>query len=190
MMERLIREHLAERGLEVNEAKSVSVAPGMPWDFLGFRYHRGAISLAPITERKFKAKTTRLARRLLRWRERNDATLERTVAALVRRTNRRLYGVPVERAEFSWATWFLPMLGDSTGLGELDHHLHREVRYAATGRRTSRARGLVPYAALRDAGHLPLVTAFWAIRDGSEVYDALVASRTGLGSAPSQSAAS
>ncbi len=179
-LETLIRDRLAERWLEVNEEKSAAAAPGMPWDFLGFRYERGTIGLAPNTERKLKAKTTRLARRLLRWRERNGAPPEQTVRAFVRRTNRRLYGVPVERADFSWATWFLPMLDNPHRLEHLDHHLQREVRYAATGCRTPRARGLVAYTTLSEAGLLPLVTAFWAVRDGTASYDALVARRTGL----------
>ncbi|MGI8807725.1 MAG: hypothetical protein ACR2KK_07785 [Acidimicrobiales bacterium] len=46
-------------------------------------------------------RTTRLARVLLRWRERTGATPERTLAAFVRRTNRRLYGLPAERGDFS-----------------------------------------------------------------------------------------
>jgi RNA-directed DNA polymerase len=179
-LEALVRDRLAERSLKVNEEKSASAAPGMAWDFLGFRYERSAIGLAPITERKLKAKTTRLARRLLRWRERHGAPPRQTAGAFVRRTNRRLYGVPVERADFSWATWFLPMLDHPHGLERLDHHLQREVRYAATGRRTPRARGLLPYSVLRDAGHLPLVAAFWAAQDGTAAYDALVSRRTGL----------
>ena len=46
-------------------------------------------------------------------------------------------------------------------LKPLDHHIQREARYAATGKRTARARSLVPYAALVEAGHVPLVTAYW-----------------------------
>jgi hypothetical protein len=179
-IEALLRARLAERGFEVNEGKSHVSAPGEPWDFLGFRYERDAIGLAPNTVRKFKAKSTRLARGLLRWREQGGASPERTARAFVRRTNRRLYGVPVERAGFSWATWFLPMLDDWSALEALDQHVQREARYAATGRRTASARKLVPYAALRDAGYLPLVTAYWAARDNPKIYDALVARRTGL----------
>jgi hypothetical protein len=177
-METLIRARLADRGLEVNEEKSASAAPGMPWDFLGFRYERGMITLAPHTERKLKAKTTRLARHLLRWRERRGASARQTVDAFVRRTNRRLYGVPVERADFSWATWFLPMLDDPRGLERLDHHVQRETRYAATGRRTASARSQLPYSVMNDAGYLPLVTAFWSLQQGAAAYDALVATRT------------
>ncbi|MDQ4089702.1 MAG: reverse transcriptase domain-containing protein, partial [Actinomycetota bacterium] len=72
-LSRLIRARLAERGLEVNESKSAVAAPGEPWDFLGFRYDAGAIRLAPLTERKLRARSTRLARGLLRWRERTRA---------------------------------------------------------------------------------------------------------------------
>jgi hypothetical protein len=176
-LERLLRQRLSERGLEVNESKTATSAPGEPWDFLGFRRVRGRVSLAPITERKLRAKTTRLARRLLRWRERTDASPERAVRAFVRRTNRRLYGVPVERAEFSWATWFLPVLDDHEPLARIDARIAREVRYAATGRRTASARRLVPHVMLTREGYLPLVTAYWAMTRSVEEHDALVARR-------------
>ncbi len=179
-LERLVRARLAARGLEVNERKSARTAPGQPWDFLGFRHHEGAVRLAPHTERKFKAKTTRLARSLLRWRERTGASADRTARAFVRRVNLRLYGVRSERADFSWATWFLPLLDHADGLDALDSHVQREARYAATGLRTDRARRLVPYEALTEAGLLPLVSAYWALHREPERYDGLVARRTGL----------
>ena len=106
-----------------------------------------------------------------------EVLVERVIDAYLRRTNRRLYGVPTEQAEFCWATWFLPLLDTDQALARLDAHLLREVRYAATGRRTARALGQVPYASLVDRGFLPLVTAFWAARKGSLAYDALVARR-------------
>jgi RNA-directed DNA polymerase len=182
-LERLIRDRLGDRGLQVNESKSAVTAPGQPWDFLGFRYSRGSVGLSPITERKLKTRTTRLARSLLRWREQTGAaaTPERTARAFLRRTNLRLYGVPAERADFSWATWFLPMLNSPDDLHPLDAHVQREARYAATGRRTERARRLLPYPALVEAGHLPLVPAFWTLHEeGVPAYDALVARRARL----------
>jgi hypothetical protein len=177
-IDRLLRRRLSERGLEVNEAKSARSAPGEPWDFLGFRFDRGVIGLAPITERKLKARATRLGRGLLRWRERNDVPPAVVVRAYARRTNRRLYGVPTERADFSWATWFLPMLHRADALERLDAHIQREVRYAATGRRNDRARKLVPYSALTEAGYLPLVAAYWATVEGPAAYEHLVTHRT------------
>jgi len=179
-LERLVRTRLAERGLEVNEGKSGVAGPGQPWDFLGFRYGGGVIGLAPITERKLRARSTRLARSLLRWRERTGATPDRALGAFVRRTNRRLYGVPGERRDFSWATWFLPMLDGPDGLGALDEHVRREARYAATGRRTARTRRTIGYDALVDAGHVPLVTAFWAMQQGPVTYEGLVSRRARL----------
>ncbi len=179
-VERLVRRRLAERGLVVNESKSSVAAPGEPWDFLGFRYTAGVIGLAPITERKLKARSTRLARRLLRWRERAGTSQERAVAAFLRKTNRRLYGVPGERSDFSWATWFLPMLDGPQGLVALDEHVRREARYVATGRRTARTRRAVPYDTLAGAGHVPLVTAFWAMHESPGAYEELVARRARL----------
>ena len=176
-LEQLVRSRLGERGLEVNEAKSTVAAPGEPWDFLGFRYSVGVIGLAPITSRKLTARSTRLARALLRWRERTGASPDRALTAFVRRTNRRLYGVPAERSDFSWATWFLPMIDGPEGLQTLDEHVQREARYVATGRRTARTRRTVPYDALVGAGHVPLVTAYWAMDEGQGTYEALVARR-------------
>jgi RNA-directed DNA polymerase len=183
-LDRLIRARLAERGLEVNEGKSSVTAPGQPWDFLGFRYGAGVVGLAPLTERKLRNRSTRLARRLLRWRERTGVSPDRALTTFVRRTNRRLYGVAGERSEFSWATWFLPMLDGPQGLVALDAHVQREARYAATGRRTARTRRYVPYDALVAAGHVPLVTAFWAGREGPAAYEELVLRRTGLAQPP------
>ena len=177
----LVRRRLAERDLAVNEAKSAVVPVGDPWDFLGFRYCRGAVDLAPITEHKLKRRATRLARSLLRWREQRRASPDRAVGAFVRRTNGRLYGVPTERGHFSWGSWFLPMLHGADRLAHLDEHLQREARFAGTGRRTAHARRLVPYDALVDAGYLPLVAAFWAAHGERGEYDDLVARRTGLG---------
>jgi hypothetical protein len=180
-VDRLLRCRLAERGLEVNEGKSAIAGPGEPWDFLGFRYDAGVVGLAPLTEHKLRARSTRLARRLLRWRERTGAPAHRTLATFLRRTNRRLYGVPGERSDFSWATWFLPMLDGPDGLVALDAHVQREARYAATGRRNARTRRTVPYDTLVAAGHVPLVTAFWAVREGRAAYEDLVSRRAGLG---------
>ena len=179
-LERLLRTRLAERSLTINEDKSATGGPGEPWSFLGFQRHRGVIGMAANTERKFRAKSRRLARALLRWREKTGASPDRTVRAFMRRTNRRIYGSPVERTDFSWATWFLPMLEDPSALASLDEHLQREARYAATGRRTGRALALVPYSSLTEAGHLPLVAAYWAMREGVPSYETLVARRAGL----------
>jgi hypothetical protein len=179
-LERFVRDRLARRGLLVNEEKSRSVEPGEPWDFLGFRYARGTVGLAPVTARKFEARTKRLARRLLRWRDKTGASLTRTTRAFVGRVNRRVYGVAADRTEFSWATWFLPVLDRPDELEHLDGRVQRECRYAATGHRRARARDAVPYATLRDAGYLPLVAAYWTTREGRASYDALITRRTAV----------
>ena len=176
----LLRARLRERGLEVNEAKSSVAGCGQPWDFLGFRYDGGAIRLAPVTQKKLKARATRLARALLRWREQAGAPPDGALGAFLRRTNRRLYGVPDERADFSWATWFLPLLTAPDDLPSLDAHVQREARYAATGLRTARARQRLPYERLVDAGHFPLVAAYWTVRRTPAAFDEVLARRTGL----------
>ncbi len=179
-VECLLRIRLAERGLKVNETKTATAAPGDPWDFLGFRFADGNIRLAPLTIAKVRSRTSRVARRVLRWRERRGVERDHALWSMTRRLNRRLYGAAAGRSEFSWATWFLPMLDSPDDLPAIDAHVQRELRYAATGRRTARARAQVPYPQLAAAGYLPLVAAYWAGRTGLATYDALVAARTGL----------
>jgi hypothetical protein len=117
---------------------------------------------------------------VLRWREQTAASSAQATGAFVRRTNRHVYGVAADRTEFSWATWFLPVLDRPDELEHLDHHVQRESRYAATGCRRARAHRMVPYTTRRDAGYLPLVKAYWTAGGGPDAYDALVARRTGV----------
>ena len=161
-LERLLRARLAERGLEVNEAKSASTAPGEPWDFLGFRYADGTIGLAPITERKLRARSTRAgpACPAVAGAAGRRAPTGRCWS-LVRRTNRRLYGVAASAATSRGRRGSCPCSTAPTDLPALDEHVQREARYAATGRRTARARAQVPYPQLT-----PPATCRWSPRTG------------------------
>jgi hypothetical protein len=73
------------------------------------------------------------------------------------------------------------MLNEPDRLAGLDEHVQREARYAATGRRTASTRRALRYSQLVEMGYLPLVAAYWAMREGPATYDTLVGRRTGLG---------
>ena len=148
----VIEGRLRALGLELNDRKTRVSAPGEAWDFLGFRYRDGQLDVAPRTAAKLRGKVRRLARRA---RSRPDAG-----AFLIRRLNRRLYGVGGSEADFTWAGWFFPILTTDAGLRRLDACIQQQLRYAVTGVHSRRNIRAVPYADLRRAGYIPLVAAF------------------------------
>ncbi len=159
-----LREELRAHDLEPNESKCGIAAPGDPWDFLGFRHHGGVVDLAPHTLRKLQARCDRLSRRVAK--SRSVASLPAAVAArrFVRRLQRKLYGWDADRAAFSWAAWYFPVLTTDAGLAAADRVVQERVRYAATGLRTARAHRRLPYQMLREVGYVPLVGAWWSWR--------------------------
>jgi retron-type reverse transcriptase len=167
-----IEQELLALGLELNERKTRISAPGLPWEFLGFRYERGSLDIAPNTAGKLRRRVRRIARRA---RDHSDPC-----AWAVRRLNRRLYGVGGRPADFSWAGWFFPLLGGDATLRRLDQLIQAQLRYSVTGRHEKRNFRAVRYHELAVAGYLPLVSAFHKYRQDVALYDRLLASRTSV----------
>jgi hypothetical protein len=166
-----IARRLGDRGLQLNPDKTRRFAPGEAWDFLGLRYHKGTLDLADNTVRKMHHRVRRLARKA--------RTGDDPVHYFLKRLNRRVYGIGGDEADFTWATWFFPMLSADTSLRRLDAVIQEQARFAATGRHERRNRRLVPYPALTAAGYIPLVSAFHTYRRGPTAYEALL-DRAGL----------
>ena len=167
------REHIEERlqalGLELNQRKTRVSRPGQPWEFLGLRYDRGSLDVAPNTAAKLRRRARRIARRA-----RDNSN---PAAYALRRLNRRLYGIGGRPVDFSWAGWFFPLLtGDST-LRRLDAVIQGHLRFAVTGVHERRNLRAVPYSDLQRAGYLPLASAFHAHRDSQATFDRLLADR-------------
>ncbi|MEP6753023.1 MAG: reverse transcriptase/maturase family protein [Candidatus Dormiibacterota bacterium] len=157
-----IEERLAALGLALNPRKTRLSAPGEPWEFLGLRYHRGAIDLAGNSVRKLRRRVRRIARRA---RNRQDPA-----RAAVRRLNRRLFGIGGRSTDFTWATWFFPLLTVDATLHELDRLIQDQLRFAVTGVHSRRNFKEVRYEDLRGVGYLPLVSAYHLYRRGRTEY--------------------
>jgi hypothetical protein len=165
-----VESRLAALGLALNPRKTRLSPPGSPWEFLGLRYHRGALDLATNTVGKLRRRARRIARRA---RGRQDPA-----RSAVRRFNRRLFGVGGRPSDFTWASWFFPLLtGDSTLRG-LDKLIQGHLRFAVTGVHTRSNFKAVSYEHLRGAGYVPLVAAYHAYRRGPADYEALLESCT------------
>lgn len=160
-------------GLQLNERKTRSGGAGEPWEFLGLSYDRGRLDLAAHTIRKLHGRARRMARRA---RAAGDP-----IAYFVRRLNRRLYGVGGDPADFTWGSWFFPMLSGDASLRRLDAVIQEHARYAGTGRHERRNHRLVPYSRLLAAGYLPLTAAFHAHARGPGDYRALLEARCRVG---------
>ncbi|MEP7105460.1 MAG: reverse transcriptase domain-containing protein [Chloroflexota bacterium] len=156
-------------GLELNTRKTRSGGPGEPWEFLGLSYDRGRLDLAYHTVRKLHGRTRRMARRARRMRD--------PLGYFVRRLNRRLFGAGGDPADFTWGTWFFPMLSGDASLRRLDAVIQAQARFAGTGRHERRNHRAVPYARLLAAGYLPLAAAFHAHARGRGEYLALLEAR-------------
>jgi hypothetical protein len=161
---------LADLGLGLNREKTRIVPAGEAWEFLGLRYHGGRIDLATHTVGKMHRRLRRLARKA---RTRDDPA-----GFFIGSLNRRIYGIGGDPADFTWATWFFPLLTEDASLRQLDALVQEQARFAITGRHQRRNRGEVPYAALRSAGYLPLVSAFHAYRRGDGRYAARLETAT------------
>jgi hypothetical protein len=168
-----IARRLEDLGLEVNHRKTRINPPGTAWDFLGFRYAQGRIDLAAATVSKMHHRVRRLVRRARSHRD--------PPGYAIRRLNRKLYGVGGDASDFTWATWFFPLIDSDDSLRRLDGLIQDQLRFAATGRHERRNRGAVPYRRLVSSGYLPLVTAFRAYRRGPGDYEALLARRLSAG---------
>jgi hypothetical protein len=162
-----IEKRLAELGLALNPRKTRLSPPGESWEFLGLRYDRGAIDLAVNSVGKLRRRVRRIARRA---RRRADP-----VRAAVRRLNRRLYGIGGRSTDFTWASWFFPLLTVDATLHRLDRLIQHQLRFAVTGVHSRRNFRQVPYEHLTAAGYLPLVSAYHAYHQGAREYEDLLA---------------
>jgi RNA-directed DNA polymerase len=162
-----IESRLAGLGLELNHRKTRLSGPGEPWEFLGLKYDRGSLDVAPNTAAKLRRRARRIARRA---RGRPDPA-----QYAVRKLNRRLFGVGGRVPDFTWASWFFPLLTGDATLRRLDATIQEQLRFAVTGVHERRNFSEVSYNQLRGVGYLPLVSAYHAFHRRPGEYQALLA---------------
>ena len=165
-----IERRLADLGLALNPRKTRLSPPGHAWEFLGLRYERGSLDLATNTVAKLRRRVRRVARRA---RHHKDPARQ-----AVRRLNRRLFGVGGRPGDFTWASWFIPLLSTDSTLRKIDALIQDQLRFAVTGVHSRRNFAAVSYERLRGAGYLPLVSAYHAYRRDPADYEALLESCT------------
>ena len=164
--EKLLGDHLKEKGLSLNPDKVAVSAPGDPWEFLGFRYDGGKIDLSLPTLKKMKDKISRKCRALYRWRIRKNVGFERAARVVIRLFNRKYFDEEGFH-DFTWSRWFFPVLTTDACLRELDRYLADHLRYIATGR-FYKGNYRVTYGDLKALGYRSLVNEYHKFRRGTE----------------------
>ena len=158
-LESELRERIAERGLVLNPDKTCRSDPGEAWEYLGFRYDRGEITLADNTVRKLKGKIRRKARALYRWRMRKHVAAEKAIKRMIRVFDRKLFEGDRED-RMCWTGYYFPVLTTERGLQEIDRYMVQYLRYIQTGRHTAKNYAL-RYETLRETGYRSLVHAYY-----------------------------
>ncbi len=149
---------ISDKGLELNPKKTRYFTPGEPIDYLGFSVKENEIDVSPISVYKMKRRIRRSARAIRRWMLRNNAPLEGTLKALIRRYNGKFYGFNDQ--EISWGRWYFPIITTDRSLHEIDVCFQDWIRYVATGRHNKKNYDIVPYDLMKSCGYVPLVSEY------------------------------
>ncbi len=165
---RKIEEELSVYGLLRNEDKSSVIPPGEEWEFLGLSFRDGRIGLSSGSIQKMKGKISRAARKLYRWKIRKGASTERAARALIRKFQFKFYGTGTEDDELTWSRWYFPLISGAEDLRKIDIYLQEMIRYLDSGRHTKKNYKRLPYAELKKLGYIPLVAAFYALREDNK----------------------
>jgi hypothetical protein len=64
--------------------------------------------------------------------------------------------------DFTWASWFFPLLTGDATLRRLDSLIQEQLRFAVTGVHSRRNFKEVSYERLQGVGYVPLVSAYRA----------------------------
>ena len=153
---------LREKGLSVNPEKEVFTSPGERWTFLGISYLDGEIDVSPASADKLKAKIRRKGRALRRWMARKGATGEQAAKGFIRAVNRKFFRAS-SSSELTWTRWYFPLINTDRTLKQIDAHVQRWARYAATGSHGKSAYGF-RYEDMKRLGYVSLVNAWYRFR--------------------------
>ncbi len=161
----LIKKHLADNLLTVNEKKEFRTSPGEPWEFLGFSITGKEVDISTVSLEKIKGKMRRKARSLVRWRCRVNARPEGAVKAFIRIFNRKLYDNP-RHNDITWSLWYFPSINTDKSLHIIDEYAINCIRYIYTGRH-GKINYRLRYETIKSYGFRSLVNEYYKFK-GSE----------------------
>ena len=153
---------LDEYKLSINTKKTEVILPGLPWNFLGFKYSNGKIDLSDITVKKLKGKISRASRKIYRWKLSKGASDEKAIRIMINKFNKKLYSSYSDN-DFNWTKWFFPMINCTDSLKLIDIYMQQHIRYLTTGKHNKTRYKKVSYSMLKEYGYRPLVKEYYQL---------------------------
>ena len=155
----VLKEKIKEKHLTFNEDKLLIRNPKEEWEFLGFKYHDGVIDLSDGAIKKLKAKISRKARSLYRWRNRKKVDYDRAATVMIKTFDNKLYNLS-DRNDFTWTRFYFPVLTSDKGLKIIDEYMLEHLRYLYSGRHY-KGNYKITYESLKQLGYTPLVAEYY-----------------------------
>ncbi|MCR4602403.1 MAG: hypothetical protein K5683_02570 [Prevotella sp.] len=153
---------LIQYRLEVNPEKERIYTPEEPFEFLGFRCHKGNIDISEATRKKMKGKIKRATRSLMRWSSKKHIEPEKAMKGLINKFN-RVFFEDSDNRTLTWARWFFPIINKTDGLKEIDHYLQQNIRFLSTGKH-NKTNYKTDYDHLKQLGYRSLVNEYYKFK--------------------------
>ncbi len=144
--------------LGINEKKEEFFSPGEAWNYVGFRYNKGEISISDASLRKIKMKIRRLRRKALSVKGKNHLSNEEAVRLFIEWVSRKIKGGFNDN--FSWTRWFFPVITTGKDLIEIDRYIEDSIRYIYYEKH-NKGRFKLKYETIRSLGYRPLTRMYY-----------------------------
>ena len=164
----LLLEYLQKMKLQINREKTKTILPSEPIEFLGFQLTDDEIDLSAAAVSKMKGKIRRKAKKLYRWRKKNNADYDRAASAMIRSFDRIFYDLS-GTGEFTWTRYYFPVITADKGLKEIDAYMLEYLRYLYTGKHTKK-NYRITYEHLKQLGYTPLTAEYYRWKKESRAF--------------------
>ncbi len=144
--------------LAMNVKKEELFVPGEAWNYVGFRYFKGEISISDASLRKIKMKIRRLRRKALSVKGKNRLSDEDAVHLFIEWVSRKIKGGFNDN--FSWTRWFFPVITTGRNLIEIDRYIEDSIRYIYHEKH-NKGRFRLRYETIRSLGYKPLTRMYY-----------------------------
>ncbi len=162
--ENVIKDHLRDKGLEINPLKEVRTSPGEGVEFLGFELRGKEINISEMAKKKIKGKLRRKARAIYRWKLRKNVESSKAARVFVRYMNNKFYHNAL-KGELTWCRWYFPLITTDDRLKIIDDYAVACIRYIYTGNHGKKNFDL-RYRDIQALGFRSLVNNFWKYKEG------------------------
>ncbi len=163
-LQEIVYSELNKYNLTLNTNKTQFSKPNEGFEFLGFKIFRGRTELSAGNVTKVKGKIRRSCKSARRYGIKKGYNPELAVIKVIRKFNRKWFGINAREGDFTWAKHFFPRLTTDKELKLIDQYFQEHLRYAFTGSYSKKNYKELPYKKLKELGYMSLVAEFWKFK--------------------------